>query len=186
MRPGGGKQKGSAFERQVGAQLSAWVAGGDEKQLIRTVLSGGWKRAASDWRQVGDLASNGPAGEQFRRVFAVECKRYRVLDWWAWWLWDGVRAREGAEVLPAWWARHWEQCQPHGLVPLLVCQANRRPVMGILPDGGAWVSAFPNGVVFRRHDAVVFPLADLLALPADTVQLWGVAWRQGGGFAMAR
>jgi hypothetical protein len=128
------KAKGSGFERKVAKQISEWITGGqDRTQLIRSVSSGGWgtRRESKDeaWRQVGDLAPNGPAGERFRQFFAVECKHYREIDWWA-----GFAGKEPIPYL--WWrklvteAREASASLPAGLDflrPLLIIKQNNRP-----------------------------------------------------------
>jgi hypothetical protein len=85
MRQGGGKAKGSAFERQVGARLSRWITNGARGDLFsRNVLSGGdfTKRAASRAEELGmpgDLMARHPLAFDFARAFTVECKHYADL-----------------------------------------------------------------------------------------------------------
>ena len=87
MKPGCGKAKGSSFERLVARKLSLWITDGkDSTQLIRSVLSGGWGQGnVVSARQLGDLAANGPAGEEFRKHFVVECKHRFSIDPWSYW-----------------------------------------------------------------------------------------------------
>ena len=75
MKLGRGKSKGNRFENLVGRTLSKWLKPGDATQLIPTRLSGGWR--ADSWRQAGDLAPNGPAGEKFRNRIMIECKHHK-------------------------------------------------------------------------------------------------------------
>lgn len=128
MRPGGGKSKGNTFERTAARALSGWLTdGADPNQLIWSVGSGGWRSkedGTQGWRQVGDLAPNGEAGERFRRLFAVECKHVSEIDFW-----HTFTAAPG-ENLHGWWLKLKSQCEPYpGLQPMLVVRMNRRPTM---------------------------------------------------------
>src|SRR3990172_2537168 len=103
MKPGARKRKGSSFEREIARALSLWLTrGADQTQLIRSVLSGGWAGRAKGFGQVGDLAPNGPIGERFRRLYAVECKHQRDISLWQLWTggelieWWGELGRGGA------------------------------------------------------------------------------------------
>lgn len=119
-----GKAKGSAFERWTARELSLWLTGGKEgKQLIRSVLSGGWSAGQQDrdFRQVGDLAPNGPAGERFRQKFAVECKHRREIDLY------GVWTRKDALV--EWWEKLLGECKRAKVAPMLIFRSNRCPTM---------------------------------------------------------
>jgi hypothetical protein len=160
MRPGGGKVKGSRFERLVARELSGWLTGGKNKrQLIRSVLSGGWAKGKPDWRQVGDLAPNGSAGEHFRSLFAVECKHTKSLSLWQ--LWYGGD-------LHTWWAQLVKDAAVAGVRPMLVFRENARPAMVLLPD-----EAYPefNALARVAHlpslKAALVPFTDLLAQDPD-------------------
>lgn len=157
MRLGAGKRKGSAFEREVAKKLSLWLTGGaDQTQLIRSVLSGGWAGRAGGFRQVGDLAPNGPIGERFRRLFAVECKHQRDISLWQ--LWTGGK-------LIGWWDKLSKEAEAAGVWPLLVVRENGRPITVIATErihelGG-------TGPIVSRMDAwwcgmFAFPLDELL------------------------
>lgn len=164
MRKGAGKSKGSAFERDVAKRLSLWLTGGkDKKQLIRTVLSGGWRAGQGDaegWRQVGDLAANGPVGEQFRRRFAVECKHHRTIDLLGLWT--------RTDYLKGWWEKLNAEITEHTaagetpMVPLLVFRANNRPVMAGLPTQAADWLRINSAAHFKWMDLAIFPFEDLL------------------------
>lgn len=84
MRPGGGKDKGSQFERQTGAALSEWITGGDRKDLFsRNVLSGGrftnQQKKGEKLGIAGDLMAAHPLAFEFLSNFVVECKHYADL-----------------------------------------------------------------------------------------------------------
>lgn len=136
MKPGRGKQKGSAFERWVARELSRWLTEGKStKQLIRSVLSGGWessKQGEGAWRHAGDLAPNGPKGEAFRMCVVVECKHYREVNLWPLWHEDN---RTSMAPIWQWWRQVRKEAAAVSTIPMLVFKANASPVMVMLPSG---------------------------------------------------
>lgn len=162
MRPGAGKGKGSSFERKVAKQLSAWLSEDpkNKTELIRSVLSGGWRsEKKGEWRQIGDLAANGPFGERFRAQFAVECKHHREIDiGWALWRADGGD-------LGKWWKKLRREIKRSGqpLSPMLIFRANRQAIMVALPLGHVG-PAWDDQVVVKvlAHRFVLVKFADLL------------------------
>lgn len=127
MKKGAGKAKGSAFEREVAKALSLWITDGkDSKQLIRSVLSGGWQGAQQKdgWRQVGDLAPNGPAGEKFRSLYAVECKHRRGIDLYSLWTRQATEA-----TIEGWWNKLKHDSEQARVYPMLIFKGNSRPTM---------------------------------------------------------
>jgi hypothetical protein len=82
VKKGGGKGKGSSFERKVCVLLSLWVTNGKKKDAFwRSSMSGGRatihvKRGDKN-RQAGDIAAVAPEGHQFTDVFFAECKHVR-------------------------------------------------------------------------------------------------------------
>lgn len=168
---GGGKKKGSAFEREVAKELSLWLTKGkDSKQLIRSVLSGGWtahrRTSKEKWRHAGDLAPNGPAGDIFREVVAVECKHYGTIDLYTYWA--------ESSLLNVWWKKITEEAHEADVSPMLVFRGNLRPTMVAL-DVGIWtqlmgVGAQPKAVLKARQSAVhltawhavLMPLSDFV------------------------
>src|ERR1700686_1673675 len=99
MRSGGGKGKGSSFERKVCKALSLWVSAGKHVDLFwRSAMSGGRatvahrrqivqsEAAGTTWpsappvRQAGDITAVAPEGHKLTDLFLVECKHYRDLD----------------------------------------------------------------------------------------------------------
>jgi hypothetical protein len=80
MRVGGGKDKGSAWERQVGKLLSLWLTNAERGDIFsRNVLSGGAFTLAEaagkiSSRAPGDLMAAHPLAFNFLSRFSVECK----------------------------------------------------------------------------------------------------------------
>lgn len=141
--------KGNEFEWLIGKQLSLWMTDGEEKkELIRTVLSGGWSER--DVPQVGDLAPNGALGAEFRLWCGVECKHYREgADGFSWW---HIFTSE-TPMLEEWWTKHWGECGEYGLVPLIFMRINYRPILVGFP------STFP--VPLKAARSVCIPYLNL-------------------------
>jgi len=174
MRSGRGKSKGSAFERKIAKTLSLWLTNGaDDKQLIRSVLSGGWggARVADGWRQVGDLAPNGPAGENFRRYYAVECKHHRNIDLYGLW------TREKGTII-AWWTKLLAETKAVGgrpIYPILIFCSNNMPTMvGMLPETVPHYqpqgeSGWSKCATFPWLSVTIFPFKDLLTISPENL-----------------
>lgn len=80
MKPGQQKNKGSAFEREIGKKLSLWLSGGQRKDLIcRTVLSGG-QFTLSGCGNAGDLMAQHPDAFKFFEKFVLECKHWKDVQ----------------------------------------------------------------------------------------------------------
>jgi len=146
MKLGYGKTKGNRFENLFGRKLSLWLTGGkDSTQLISTRLSGGWKDAR--WRQAGDLAPNGPAGERFRKLFMVECKHHKKDLLW-------TMFGTAKESIPEWWHKLWKEAVQLNLIPMLVCRQNNRPILIGLPIGLARIVADGESVLGYHDDSL--------------------------------
>jgi len=87
MRPGGGKEKGASFERQVCRDLSGWISKGERDDLFwRSAMSGGRATAGAKHgilrpTQTGDISSLFAKGDIhegraaiFIREVVAECK----------------------------------------------------------------------------------------------------------------
>jgi hypothetical protein len=84
MRPGGGKNKGSAFERAVCRKLSLWVTDGVRNDVFaRNVTSGGQFTTARKKGEVcgqpGDIMARAEEGNALINNFLIECKHYHDL-----------------------------------------------------------------------------------------------------------
>lgn len=81
MRAGGGKAKGSNYEREVCKVLSLWLSDGAQSDLFtRNILSGGaYTRRHSDRGMPGDLAASHPLSHAFLERYFIECKHHRNL-----------------------------------------------------------------------------------------------------------
>ncbi len=162
--------KGGAFERLMAKTLSLWMSDGKEsKALVRSVLSGGWGMAGSQgWRQAGDLAPNTPEGEEFRRLFVVECKHRKGIDFWHY-----FTASPGENIM-GWWEKLIGECQEiqkeNGTLypyPLLLFRLNHRPIMAatlkeILDPSLAWPLVMTLNSGYQQGTLAIITLDDFL------------------------
>lgn len=131
MRPGGGKQKGAAFERVVCSQLSQWLTDGKRKDLFwRSAMSGGRAtvhvRKGQSIRQSGDITAVAPEGHILTNVFFIECKHVRDLMIDRFFL-------EDAGVLAKFWKHARAEARKHNRLPMIVAKQNGYPVIFIMP-----------------------------------------------------
>jgi hypothetical protein len=128
MQAGGGKQKGSAFERTVCERLSLWVTDGERKDCFwRSAMSGGRatrgrKRGEDLSRQAGDITAVSPEGNSLVEHFYIECKAYRELHIERFVL-------NGSGTLSNFWKTTIEEARNHGRRPMLIAKQNRMPVI---------------------------------------------------------
>lgn len=125
MRKGGGKAKGSAFEREICKALSLWVTGGKHEDVFwRSAMSGGrstvahakGKRLAA---QAGDISCIHPAGEVFASRFMCECKAYADLNY------AGLLSGKGH--LAEFWEVAKIEAERYNKLPFLIAKQNRQP-----------------------------------------------------------
>lgn len=153
--------KGNDFEWVIAKLLSKWLTGSlvttskyelgkDTTQLVRSVLSGGSTRlrsltAARPEYQVGDLAPNGPLGEEFRRRFGVECKNYHDEPEW----WHCLNSKNW--VVEQWWNKILGECLGQKLLfqldPFLVMRKDNKPIVVGMRD--CWPYEILNGEVIH-------------------------------------
>lgn len=160
-KKGKGKAKGSAFERKIAKALSVWLTDGQSRtELIRSVLSGGWgARQGEPWRQVGDLAPNGPVGEQFRRRWAVECKHHKKINLWSLW------TRNSKDTIAGWW-KHLNKeiiaSESAVMRPMLIFHGNFMPIMVATPYPSLEIRA-DKEIIVAWLGMRIFTLQELLS-----------------------
>lgn len=135
MRKGGGKNKGSSFERQICVALSRWVSEGKQDDAFwRSAMSGGrstvafakGKRLAA---QAGDISSIHPVGAKLTETFVLECKFYASLDY------TGLLTGKGN--LAKFWDILRGEGKRYSKLPFLIAKQNRQPTTVCLSSDGA-------------------------------------------------
>lgn len=124
MKKGGGRQKGSGFEREVAKLVIAAFAckGICGEDCYRTPGSGGHKQASKT--DPGDLVISRRLQKLF--PFAVECKFYKAISMD---LLMVPNVKEG--VLSSWWAQAVASAGRR--VPLLIFRQNRQQAYAMFP-----------------------------------------------------
>jgi hypothetical protein len=133
MRPGGGKQKGAQYERDVCVKLSRWVSGGAREDLFwRSAMSGGratlGKRKGIDLAaQAGDITATHVHGHVLTDSYLVECKRYADLNF-------GAFLSKGVGPLAKFWEVAVAEAVKHDRVPMLIVREDRNITFLLVPN----------------------------------------------------
>lgn len=127
MKPGGGKAKGSAFERDICRRLSLWVSNGQHVDLFwRSAMSGGratvQRKKGVSIRQSGDITAVAPEGHALTDRFYIECKSYRALQ-------IDRFIFLGQGTLGRFWKETAKQARQYGRKPMLIFKQNGFPVL---------------------------------------------------------
>lgn len=148
MRPGAGKEKGSAWELKVGVALSLWVSDGARADLFaRTVLSGGqFTRSEEGEGAPGDLQANHPRAFEFMALFSVECKHHRDIG-----LDRYILDLSGTSFLSKVFKQTQIQAATLGLFPMVVAKQNHQPAIVLLDGGVGMVAKTVSRPSFHYH-----------------------------------
>jgi hypothetical protein len=171
MRPGGGKAKGAAFERQICKQLSLWMSHNKREDLFwRSAMSGGratllTKQGRCASAQEGDISAIHNQGMPLTALFVIECKRVRDLN-----VASSLFLRVG--LYRTFWLEVQGKAERSGKLPMLVWQQNRWPPYVSLSHLGADVffPALPRQAALFE-DALLVPLARLLTVRQPRARL---------------
>lgn len=160
--------KGNWNEWEIARALSLWLTEGrDKTQLIRSVQSGGHlglRTAAVN--QVGDLAPNGSAGEEFRKWFGIECKNYSSDPEW----WHAFTSEKW--IVAQWWSKIKKECReaPRSagdpdLEPLLIMKRNRCPIVVMIKTDICDNAGINPTLHLRALDADIILLDEFISIP---------------------
>jgi hypothetical protein len=133
MRKGGGKGKGSSFERKICKELSLWISKGKRKDLFwRSAMSGGRstvgrKRGEDLAHQAGDISAVHPEGHILTNSYYIECKHYRSLEL--------GRFLFGEGRLATYWSQACREAEAYAREPMLIAKENFTPIMVLLRPG---------------------------------------------------
>jgi hypothetical protein len=126
MRPGGGKAKGTAFERKVCKDLSLWVSHGSDPDLFwRSAISGGRAtvllKGGRSIKPAGDICAVDPAGHKLTDRYFIECKHDRNLE----------LSRFLCHTGKLWkfWEKAVQQAVDHRRSPMLIARQNNFPIL---------------------------------------------------------
>ena len=131
MKPGGGKVKGSGYEREISKRCSLWITDNLRDDVLwRTQSSGGRrtqriKKNVETEGQAGDITSTCDEGKVFKQYFCAECKFYKDLE-----LWSLITKKEGNTLYGFWKIIEKLSCDI-SLIPVLIAKQNRKPELWI-------------------------------------------------------
>ena len=123
MRAGGGKSKGSSYEREICTKLSLWTTDGKSVDVYwRSAMSGGRATVAKGAvRQAGDITAVAPEGHVLVDTFYIECKSYKNLSL------DCLIRGKG--TLIDFWQIAIKESAKYNRIPLLIFKQNRWPTI---------------------------------------------------------
>lgn len=142
-----GKQKGASWEREVCKNLSLWLSGGAQEDVLwRSSMSGGrstvaYARGKRLAAQAGDISCIHSIGQKFVDKFMSECKFVRDLNL------KGLLTGKGHLV--EFWAEAKKQADRYGKLPMMIAKQNRLPATVCLNSQGALTLGL------KRTDAVI-------------------------------
>lgn len=130
MKKGQGKNKGSGFEREIGAKLSLWFSHGERKDLCcRTVGSGAQFTFTKGSGNPGDLMGQHPTAIKFFDRFVVECKFWKDIQF--------LRFLEGEGDLYEAMQKVKKEAASQSKMWWLVVRQNHRKTIVLMPIGAA-------------------------------------------------
>lgn len=133
MRAGGGKAKGSAFERDVCKQLSKWVTKGERDDVFwRSAISGGratvrFAKGKTTEHQAGDICAVHPSGHSFTSYWFIECKFVKSYRIDLFFLGDGG-------LLYDFWQKAVQEASKYRRTPMLIAKQNRGRTIVVIPE----------------------------------------------------
>lgn len=153
MKSGGGKAKGSAFERDCCKRLSLFITRGARDDVLwRSAMSGG--RATLQLRQdivnraqSGDMTAIAPEGYALCDRCLFECKSYRDLD-----IPQGLLKDTG--LLARFWRDTYRAAARYGKEPVLIAKQVRLPTLVLCPPSLKLFHGEPLLTVHRWGAAV--------------------------------
>jgi len=138
-KPGRGKGKGSAFEREIAKDISLWLTDGKRNDCIwRTAGSGAKSTVTNSDTMIGDLMAIRKEATNFFSRINVELKHYADLNFL------GINNKNFK--LEDWWKQVDGDSKRSNTIPLLIFRINHR---------GTWVA-------YRYHMIKLFKEGSLL------------------------
>lgn len=179
MKAGGGKAKGSGFEREVCKVLSLWATHGMKEDVFwRSAMSGGratvMRKRRTAANQAGDISAVGEEGHALTNAFFIECKFYKDLG-----LTQFLLGKSTGH-LARFWRETKEEAEKHGKLPLLIAKQNLSQPFVILDVDVGLDKTFTKGPyprVAKQPHLYIYPsgvwmywLSDLFLKPKPKVK----------------
>jgi hypothetical protein len=149
MKQGGGKRKGSQFERDICVKLSHWLSNASRNDLLwRSALSGGrstvaYAKGMTLASQAGDISAVDPLGAPFISKFYVELKFYRDLKY------AGLITGKGHLV--EFWKTAKREAERYNKMPLMIAKQNQIPAVACLSGLGVATLELNDNIFLTHH-----------------------------------
>lgn len=162
--------KGSAFERHICRQLSMWVSNFKQSDCLwRTPNSGGRERlsrlkkdSTDKAKHAGDITSTDPMGDLLVKLFIIECKAHRDLNWH-----HMIYGSIGKVRL--WWDKLYQDSYELKRMPMLIAKQNfQKPIVVLDRNGRVFFKEAHPGTKlkavahFPPENMSVYRLSDLI------------------------
>ena len=159
MRKGGGKGKGSNFEREICSALSLWTTNGASVDVYwRAAMSGGRATVAKGTvRQSGDITAVAPEGHILTDQFYLECKAYKLLSFDCFF--------KGKGQLIDFWKVAEKEAAKYNKIPCLIFKQNNYPAMFCTSRKGVYLLKFNAFLSAHKLDMEMIKFEDLLKNP---------------------
>lgn len=171
MKTGGGKAKGSSFERHICKSLSLWMSHGKRDDLFwRSAMSGGrasvqFKKGKPNRTQTGDITAIDPLGAPLVSKFFIDSKFNRDLQLQALYTKDqNKKQKKYRDSLLSWWREGEQQAQRYSKFPMLIVKQNYMSTLVCLNFFGLQQLALEEQVVseFPRLGVYILWYSDFL------------------------
>jgi len=155
MRPGGGKNKDSSFERKICKDLHLWTLDGkdDGKGPIYWRTPGSGAKATRDKsqnilneRMSGDIMYLRDEGKAFLNTFYIEIKSYKSIGIGSLVWWQKVRKGQNAYQ---WWYRAIQEAMDINRRPMLIMKENTKPTLLAIDTNIYRKIGSPNNTQFK-------------------------------------
>jgi len=129
-----GKQKGSAFEREICQELSKWISYGERDDIFwRSAMSGGratvgMKRGIQRTSQAGDITAIDSLGQKLTDKFVIECKFYRNIH-----IESMMFGKPKNNSILEFWTKLYTDSLKLGKDMMLIIKQNNSPTLIALP-----------------------------------------------------
>lgn len=166
MKAGGGKEKGSSFERVISRMLSKWITGNNKEELFwRSAGSGavstiGRKKGIKS-NQDGDISSTSAKSHWLTREMYFECKTYQAINITAFFHKTGNTY--------SWWCKCFQEAQESRKYPILIFKGNRTIIYAMVThsfwgkmDSYLGLKNFDHIRIHSGYDVVIFNFIDFL------------------------
>ena len=163
VRKGGGKGKGSSFEREVCVKLSLWTTGGLREDVYwRSAMSGGRATVRKGAvRQAGDITAVAPEGHVLTDNMYLELKHLQNITL------DSLVKGKG-ELINIWKTTEIEAAK-YNRIPTLIFRQNRWPTVLCTTDKGINFLQIQDIVLIESRMLSFVKFDDFLKTPCTLV-----------------